>query len=436
ITLIFVVTSDNVLFILCEIFRLSTYLTFTVERNYSYEWTLAAIKKPYLVTLDESENKMIGGHRFRVIKVLQDKLQFRYSIAKPVDDYFGGLSENGTWTEMIGKIARQDVDMGIIPFFISFDLFSSMQFSATVGYHNIVFVVKAPEKLSNWGSIIAPFSLTVWISLFVCLIAFGLALHKVLELDFSLQGTKIFLRRSTVFWNLFCTFVNEGMNLYFIRRFPSRFLIGIWWLSIVVIVSSYSGTLMSFLTYPLTEAVPRTIEELSNSVLTNEYSCGTIGKSTIWRSIHSSKLKSSEIISNHIIQNNNFLGLSEAMGKLQKERFALIYSDYVIKKYIPKEDLNKYVFSNDKFSTFMEAYAMKKGFPFTNQINKIIRRLFESGIIEKIDYSENSRVFQTSELHELSVDDVISPILLLILGYILSLLCLFIEMIYLKLFCV
>ncbi|XP_023231147.1 glutamate receptor ionotropic, delta-2-like [Centruroides sculpturatus] len=281
---------------------------------------------------------MIGGHRFRVIKVLQDKLQFRYSIAKPVDDYFGGLSENGTWTEMIGKIARQDVDMGIIPFFISFDLFSSMQFSATVGYHNIVFVVKAPEKLSNWGSIIAPFSLTdvdmgiipffisydlfssmkfsatvgyhnivfvvkapeklsnwgsiiapfsltVWISLFVCLIAFGLALHKVLELDFSLQGTKIFLRRSEVFWNLFCTFVNEGMNLYFVKRFPSRFLIGIWWLSIVVIVSSYSGTLMSFLTYPLTESVPRTIEELSNSVLTNEYSCGTIGKATIWRSI-------------------------------------------------------------------------------------------------------------------------------------------------------
>ncbi|XP_067133145.1 ionotropic receptor 93a-like [Centruroides vittatus] len=246
---------------------------------------------------------------------------------------------------------------------------------------------------------------------------------------------EVYWPRSKVFWNLFCTFVYQGINLDSIKRFPSRFLIGIWWFSILVLVSSYSGNLMSFMTYPLTNRIPKTIDELSNSVVTGEYSCGIPSKSTIWTTMLNSKLTSIKIIREHIIQNNNFIELSEAMEKVQKERFAVIYSDYVMKKLIRKEDLNKFVFSEDKFSTFMITYGMRKGFPFSHEINKIIRRIFESGIIEKTDYAEDAGMIRTSEFRELSIDDVISPILLLILGYIMSLLCLFIERIFFKLSC-
>ncbi|XP_023212313.1 glutamate receptor-like, partial [Centruroides sculpturatus] len=302
-----------------------------------------------------------------------------YSIAKPIDEYFGTLSKNGTWTEMTGKIVRQEVDMGIIPMFIKFGLYSMVEFSETIGLRSAIFVVKAPQKFSNWSSIVAPFTFTMWISVFVTTIVFGLALHKVLKRDFLLQNIKVFWPRSKVFWNLFCTFVYQGINLGFIRRFSSRFMIGIWWISTVVLVSSYSGTLMSFMTYPVTETVPKTFDELANSVLMGKYSCGIPSKGEIWRRISNSKLKTAKIITDHITENNNFIKLSEGIERVQKERFALIYGEHVIKK---------------------------------------IRRLFDSGFIDKIDHAEDSETIDASEFHELSVDEVISPILLLILGYI------------------
>ncbi|XP_023211687.1 glutamate receptor ionotropic, delta-1-like [Centruroides sculpturatus] len=168
--------------------------------------------------MDKSQNKMTGGIRFRAFKALQDKLKFSYSIAKPVDDFFGKLSKNGTWTEMFGKITRQEVDMGIISNFINFDLYSIMKFSAVVGYQSGVFIVKKPEKILNWSSVIAPFSYMIWIAMFITVIVFGLVLHKVLERDFALQDIEVFWPRSKVFWNLFRSFVYQG--------------------------SSYSGTLM------------------------------------------------------------------------------------------------------------------------------------------------------------------------------------------------
>ncbi|XP_023210771.1 uncharacterized protein LOC111613652 isoform X2 [Centruroides sculpturatus] len=156
------------------------------------------------------------------------------------------------------------------------------------------------------------------------------------------------------------------------KRFPSRFMIGIWWLSIVILGSSYSGTLMSFMTYPLTEKVPNTFDQLANSILTGEYSCGVASTAILWQAIENSKLKSAKIISNHIIQNNNFMELNKGIERVEKERFALIFSDYVLKKKLWK-NLNNFVFSNDKLFTFMEAYAMRKSFPFRHQIHEIFR---------------------------------------------------------------
>ncbi|XP_023211691.1 glutamate receptor U1-like [Centruroides sculpturatus] len=395
------------------------YIISTDNLNDSYEWKLAAIKNPHFVTMDKSQNKMTGGLRFRAFKALQDKLKFSYSIAKPVDDYFGRLSKNGTWTEMIGKITRDEVDMGVVPIFLRSDLFSITEFSAWVGYQSIVFIAKKPEKFPNWSSIVAPFSYMIWIAIFITFIVFGLALHKVLERDFSLQDIEVFWPRR--------------INLDCIKRFPSRFMIGIWWLSIVILGSSYSGTLMSFMTYPVTEKIPNTFEQLANSLLRGEYSCGVASRSTLWQTIQNSKLKSAKIISDYIIQNNNFIELSKGIERVQKERFALIYADYVLKKKL-RNNLDNFVFSNDNLFTFMEAYVMRKSFPFRHQIYEITSRIFESGIIEKIDHAEHSRTNRDSEFRELSIQDIISPSLLLILGYLLSLLCIIIERIYIKLF--
>ncbi|XP_023229228.1 glutamate receptor ionotropic, delta-1-like [Centruroides sculpturatus] len=307
--------------------------------------------------------------------------------------------------------SAREVDMAIIPNFINFDLYSITEFSAVVGYHSLVFIVKKPEKIPNWSSIVAPFSFMIWIAVFITVIVFGLALHKVLEREFAIEHIDVFWPRSKIFWNLFRSFVYQGINLDCIKRFLSRFMIGIWCLSIVILGSSYRGTLMSFMTYPVTEKIPNTFDQLANSILTGEYSCGIASKSVLWQSIQNSKLKSAKIISDHIIKNNNFIELNKAIEKVQKERFALIFTDYLLKNKL-RNNLDNFVFSNDNLFTFMEAYAMRKSFPFRPHIYEMTSRIFDSGIIEKIDYAEQSRTNKVSEFRELSIKDIISPTLI------------------------
>ncbi|XP_067128906.1 glutamate receptor ionotropic, delta-1-like [Centruroides vittatus] len=257
--------------------------------------------------------------------------------------------------------------MGIIPIFIMSNLYSITEFSAVIGFQSIVFIVKRPEKIPNWSSVIAPFSFMIWIAVFITVIMFGLALHKVLERDFALQDIEVFWPRNFL---QPLNFGYAGINLDSIKTFPSRFLIGIWWLSIVILASSYSGTLMSFMTYPVTEKVPKTFEELANSILTGGYSCGIANRAAVWQTIRNSKLKSANIITDHIMQNDNFIELSKGIERVKNERFALILTDYAFKKILSK-DLDNFVFSNDKFFTYMMAYAMRNSFPFRHQIYRM-----------------------------------------------------------------
>ncbi|XP_023210113.1 glutamate receptor ionotropic, delta-2-like, partial [Centruroides sculpturatus] len=275
--------------------------------------------------------------------------------------------ENGTWTEMVGRVTRKEADMTIVPLYITLDRYSAVEFSTSIAFQSTVFIVKAPEMISNWKSIVAPFSFMIWIFIIVTVIVFGLVLHKVIERDLTAQDIQVYWPRHKVFWNLFCTFLYKGMNLNSIKKFRSRFLIGIWWLSILVLVSSYSGTLMSFMTYPLHKPVPKTFDELAAFVIKGEYSCGTSGKSALWLSILNSKLKTAEILRDNIIRNDNFLEASRAMERVEQEHFAFIQNSYLVRKLIRKEDLHKYVISSDSFAVFSEAYGMKKNFSYSKK---------------------------------------------------------------------
>ncbi|XP_023210772.1 glutamate [NMDA] receptor subunit 1-like [Centruroides sculpturatus] len=172
--------------------------------------------------------------------------------------------------------------MAFVGLFLNPTRFAAVEFTSPIVFQPVLFAVKAPEKIPNWISIIKPFGLKMWIAILSTVLLFGLVLHKVVERDFMTDEVGIFWPRSRVFWNLFCTFVYQGINLDNVKRFKSRLLVSIWCLSVVVLISSYSRTLMSFMSYPISESVPKTFDELAIAVENSEYSCGINEKSAIW----------------------------------------------------------------------------------------------------------------------------------------------------------
>ncbi|XP_023212312.1 glutamate receptor-like [Centruroides sculpturatus] len=210
-------------------------------------------------------------------------LEESYSIVKPIDKSPGNRLKNGSWDGFIKKLVNQEADMTYISFSVNSERFSVIDFSSPLSLQTINFVTRSPRKTMNWSSIIKPFSKEVWIILVLILLMLGFVLHKVIEKDFRAEKIKVNWTRRQVFWNLFCTLIYQAIPLHLLRRFPSRFLIGIWLLLTLVLISSYIGTIMSFMCSPLIEDVPRNINELAVAITNGDYNCGILGKYNLWQ---------------------------------------------------------------------------------------------------------------------------------------------------------
>ncbi|XP_023223664.1 glutamate receptor ionotropic, delta-1-like [Centruroides sculpturatus] len=396
-------------------------------KNNSYEWKIVGIQKPVLMTLDETETKITDGMHFHVFKAIQEKLKFRYSLVKPMPESFGYLTENGSWTGLVEKLVNKNADMAFNGLFLNPTRFAAVEFTTPLEFQTAVFSIKAPERIPNWISIIKPFGLDMWIAILSTVFIFGLVLHKVIERDFLTDEVGIFWPRSRVFWNLFCTLVYQGIKLENVKRFKSRFLVSMWLLSVVVLISSYSGTLISFMSCPITESVPKTFDELAIAVKNGEYSCGTLEKGAIWSYLMNSNNNKEKIFKDNILRHNNFLSLSIASEKVKKERFSVIDSKYYTNKLVQK-DPHAYIISTDVLVTFVQFYAVRKEFPFKKELSKTVIRIFEAGIVERKDYAETPKLLKYSEFHALELADVISPMILLSIGFALALMCLFLEL--------
>ncbi|XP_067131931.1 ionotropic receptor 21a-like [Centruroides vittatus] len=305
--------------------------------------------------------------------------------------------------------------MIVAPCFLTDDRFRVIEYSSHLDFSHMKFIIKLPEPKTAWNSLILPFSFQIWIAIAVTLLVFGISLHKIMEKDNDLSGTNSHWPRRKIFWFLFGTLTFQGENLNSIRRFPSRLLIAIWWMSIFILVSSYTGTLMSFMTCPIVEPVPSTFDELAFAVASGEYSCGTMKGHSDAAIMVNSNYSSAKLLGRHIINYNTFVDSNDPFEQLHKGRFALISGHGFLNMLIKKDQSSKYIFSKNDLMTFTLAYGLRKGFPYKNDINKIVSRLFEAGITSKDKHSLAVGI-QMSEFTPLKLDDIFSPLALLCLG--------------------
>ncbi|XP_023231148.1 probable glutamate receptor [Centruroides sculpturatus] len=348
----------------------------------------------------------------------------------PILDHLGYINRSGTWVGITGQVAKQEADVAFVPIGITYDRFSAMHFTPAFSFYQITFFIKGPGKFSDWNAITKPFSMEIWIALFTSAFIFGLFLHLILQKDFISAKNRECWTLRQIFWNLFSTCCGQGLGIEKLKGLASRIMIGIWWLSIVVLITGYSGALMSFMTCPLTESYPRDFEELANFVRNGKYSCGTFEGLASWKYMLESESENTKILKEHILSNNNLMTVPQAMNKMQNERFAFIMSTYVLNQFISKVERHKYIISTDSLHTYIIAYPIRKGFPFKNDISKTVIRLFEAGIAEKLLPLQVEEFQEPSEFQPLSVEDIKSPLLLMVIGYLLCIVGLTMEIIY------
>ncbi|XP_067123579.1 ionotropic receptor 93a-like [Centruroides vittatus] len=398
----------------------------TEMKNSLKNVTLAVLTTeiPGLLQLDENKEKFVNiGIMSRIFLVLVEYLGFNYEIKK------------GKWKDIKYFFGNKSVDI-VIPKSQTFERYKYMDFSYIITVNPVKLVIGKPAQLSKLTAVIRPFSFQMWLLtlcvFIICVILFTIIFRKYEELH-KRKHPKAY----DIAWALFGSFCDQGNQLFSPSGNSCRMIVSGWMFAIFIFTASYSGALMSFITFPGYENVPRTFTELVKTAKTGKYTISLNPHNSIYGVI----LQSTEgtgLALKKLIESNKFtysqLDKNFAI-RLMTESVGYITFDLYMKLNLSPLGIENFLISTDQLYVNTIALGIIKKFPYKKNIDKVIVRLFESGIIMKFEndevkkksvnrlsHSENSET-----KHVLNMYDLVGPFLITVVGYILSLVILFFE---------
>ncbi|XP_023242208.1 glutamate receptor ionotropic, delta-1-like [Centruroides sculpturatus] len=351
------------------------------------------------------------------IRFLYETVKFKCEYARPNKTQL--LQQYPDMHYYTAQVFNGDADIATSLQSVSFQLFSTIDFSSPVDSLAIKFIIQLNHKKLSWLAIINPFSLWVWLAICITTTVAGILLYKIINFSFSVTRREKIWNYKNLCWFLFATFVNQGVNLASIKRNSCRLSLGLWLLPVLIFVWGYGGILTSFMTTPPEDVVPRTFEELASAVEKGDFSCIARNDPTLKYFLNNSKVSYVNTLMNHLVVNNNFESFYfRLFDRMASGKVAYITSESAIKNIIAFEPYNKFFVSTDVLYTSYSAIPMKKGFSYKNLLDKIIMSDFEAGgLIKRKFFAQLSEMEQS--VKPLKIENFTGAFLIYIAGFVL-----------------
>ncbi|XP_061712746.1 glutamate receptor ionotropic, delta-2 [Cydia pomonella] len=250
-----------------------------------------------VVTKDNDTNK-IGGVEIEILNTLAEKMNFKPNLYQSVNAEYhkwGQKQANGSFSGLIGElVSGADVALGNL----QYTPYHLELMDLSIPYTAQCFTFLTPEALTDnsWKTLILPFKLYMWIAVLLVLlmtgaIFHGLARHYMHLLEYQQEHNIITDKyqdhdSKPVGVYLFGEVVNSILYTYgmllvvSLPRLPSgwavRLLTGWYWLYCVLLVVSYRASMTALLARPAPRVTVDSLPELVDSRLL----CGGWGAET------------------------------------------------------------------------------------------------------------------------------------------------------------
>ncbi|KAK7480358.1 hypothetical protein BaRGS_00028405 [Batillaria attramentaria] len=210
-----------------------------------------------------------------LLNQLKASLNFSYEWTEPADQEWGRMTENNTWTGLVGLLERQEVDLVVAPLSIQAERERVMDFIHPFYLDYTTVLLKRPDPdESNWRRLIQPFKpqvhMCIWISL-LCVAVVSYLLETVNP--FYATNPRSLLHATDMFWYMYGALLMHGG-----ARLPDsqsgRTMVSAFWLFSIVMAAVYGGNLIAFLTVKKDQAPFQTLQGL---VQQDDYHWGTTG---------------------------------------------------------------------------------------------------------------------------------------------------------------
>ncbi|XP_071518316.1 probable glutamate receptor [Panulirus ornatus] len=199
-----------------------------------------------------------------VARALNITLEFRET---PNGETFGEMYDNGSWYGLMGQLQRQEVDIGLSNLFISKHWLQVIDLTAPYRVERTGFLIRVEPPLPHWQALAFPFHQWTWLAVLVGLIASGPVLYLLARGSGQCGGEIRNLQDLSFAWYYafglhFCE-THKSLP----RSSSTQIFVQFLWLYTLVLTTSYSASLKSFLLVKKKPHMIQTIKELYESGL-------------------------------------------------------------------------------------------------------------------------------------------------------------------------
>ncbi|XP_053403155.1 glutamate receptor U1-like [Mercenaria mercenaria] len=260
---------------------------------------------PFVFKKKVNNSYIYEGFCIDLLEELAHKLNFTYTLTEPDDGNWGTITneEELTFNGLVGQLQREEVDIVAAPIASQAERSPVMDFSYSYYYEYTTVLVKKPDiNATKWRTLLDPFKVEVLVAIgIIRLYMFGkcrqdyrISLLAATVLVFLLEKYNPFYdtpqhkedrmiqgglhELHSSFWYVFGALLCQG-GVHLPQSTAGRTLISCWWLTCIIIVGTYCGNLIAFLTVTKEKPPFNTLAEMLQ--LKNTYKWGTVG-GTSW----------------------------------------------------------------------------------------------------------------------------------------------------------
>ncbi|XP_071544057.1 glutamate receptor ionotropic, kainate glr-3-like [Panulirus ornatus] len=224
--------------------------------------------QPYfLIGRDESGATLYSGIMWDLLLMIVSRMNLRFEILRPPDGLWGVELPNGTWNGMLGMIQRQEVDMALGPFAVSYSRTQVVDFPATIFMLPHRVYLPRPRGSSDLSDFVRLYHPLVWLMVLVCAVVLALLVWVAVSVEGKIfPGQKKTMAASSPIYILLYVWGTLMQESWGARSVSGggvgRWLMGMWFLATLVLMNTYSGLLVATLTVPRVAVPISSVEQL------------------------------------------------------------------------------------------------------------------------------------------------------------------------------
>ncbi|KAK2575942.1 hypothetical protein KPH14_007304 [Odynerus spinipes] len=354
------------------------------------------------VTTLENGEIIYGGLVFDVLKYLSKKLNFTYAVITPINPSNSkprgssrsltvGERPRGTLTSVTRKLPEEVLELvrakkvllAACAYTVNDFEKSAINFTIPIFVQTYSFLTSRPKQLSRALLFTSPFTKETWACLAAAIIIMGPILYLVHK--YSPCSTKTSGLNSSwqCVWYVYGALLQQG-GMYLPQSDSARILVGTWWLIVMVLVATYSGSLIAFLTFPKMDTPILTVDDLLAHK--DKLTWGFPNGSFLEEYLQNSEEEKYRLLFSRSERHN---GTEEADIIRRVKEGKHVFIDwrsslrFLMRKDLLSSGACHFSLSSEEFMDEPIAMIVSRDSPYLPIINSELHRMHESGLINK-----------------------------------------------------